>query len=191
MKIDRTPCLPGSKNALGACGSFSAFSASVAIMMCALVTACAAPPPAPAAAPAAKATTRAEIAKAALKAMNFELRDDGWHLTLPSPLTFSFDSDAVTVGARDNLIRVGRELKELAIERALVRGHTDNVGAREYNLGLSKRRADAVARVLNDGGYPAERIDTKGLGESLPTGDNASAEGRAQNRRVVIIVQVN
>ena len=182
MKINTAPGLWGRTRAAGAW---------LATVVCALISACTSAPPTPAPAPAPKAIAQTEITKAALKAMKFEQYDDGWHLTLPSPLIFSFDSDAVTAGARDNLIRVGRELKELGIERALVRGHTDNVGAREYNLGLSKRRADAVARVLNDGGYPAERIDTKGLGESLPTGDNASAEGRAQNRRVVIIVQVN
>jgi OOP family OmpA-OmpF porin len=87
-------------------------------------------------------------------------------------------------------MRVGRELTELGIERALVRGHTDNVGTQEYNLGLSKRRADAVSKVLADGGFSAERIDSKGMGTSMPAADNASAEGRAINRRVVIIVQV-
>ena len=88
------------------------------------------------------------------------------------------------------MLRVGRELTELGIDRALVRGHTDNVGTNDYNLPLSKRRADAVARVLADGGYPTEKIDSKGLGATVPTADNNTAEGRAQNRRVVIIVQI-
>lgn len=155
--------------------------------ICATVAACASPPPPPAPAPAAPSQT--EIRRAALRAMNFEPRDDGWHLSLPAPLVFSFDSDVVAAAARENLLRVGRELNELGIDRALVRGHTDNVGAAEYNMALSKRRADAVARVLVEGGYPADRVDAKGLGATVPAADNASAEGRSQNRRVVIIVQ--
>jgi outer membrane protein OmpA-like peptidoglycan-associated protein len=134
--------------------------------------------------------SRAEIIGAALKALDFELRDDGYHLSLPAPLLFSFDSDVVASGAVDTLTRVGRELRELGIDRALVRGHTDNVGSNDYNLALSKRRADAVAKVLVDGGYPAEKIDAKGLGSSVPIAENATAEGRSKNRRVVIIVQL-
>ena len=71
-----------------------------------------------------------------------------------------------------------------------MRGHTDNVGTRDYNLGLSKRRADAVAKVLTEGGFPADRVEATGLGYSVPLADNATAEGRARNRRVVIIVQI-
>jgi outer membrane protein OmpA-like peptidoglycan-associated protein len=152
-----------------------------------LVSACASPPQAPVA--EAKVVSRTERVVASLAAMNFEKRDDGWHLTLPAPLVFPFDSDVVAATVRDNLISVGRELRELGIDQVLVRGHTDNVGTREYNLSLSKRRADAVARVLTEGGYPADKIDPKGLGFSMPIADNGTAEGRAQNRRVVIIVQ--
>ena len=122
--------------------------------------------------------------------MKFEQRDDGWHLSLPAPLIFPFDSDAVAATARENLIAVARELRELGIEQVVVRGHTDTVGTRDYNLALSKRRADAVAKVLAEGGYPSEKIDSKGLGSTVPIADNATAEGRSQNRRVVIIVQV-
>ena len=159
-------------------------------LACAFVAACATPPPLQASAPTAPVMTRAEFVGAALKALDFEQREDGYHLTLPAPLIFSFDSDVVASSARDALTRVGRELRELGIDRALVRGHTDNVGAREYNLALSKRRADAVAKVLVEGGYPAENIDAKGLGANLPEAENLTPEGRAKNRRVVIIVQL-
>ena len=134
--------------------------------------------------------SRGEMIRAALKALEFEQRDDGYHLSLPAPLLFSFDSDVVSAGARDTLTRVGRELRELGIDRALVRGHTDTVGGNDYNLALSKRRADAVAKVLVDAGYPLQQIDAKGLGSSVPIAENATAEGRSKNRRVVIIVQL-
>lgn len=146
--------------------------------------------PVAAIAPAAPEPTRAEKVRTALKAMSFVEEPDGWHLSLPAPLVFEFDSDTVASHARDNLLRIARELRELGIDRTLVRGHTDNVGTRDYNLGLSKRRADAVAKVLTEGGFPADRVEATGLGFSMPLADNATAEGRAKNRRVVIIVQI-
>jgi outer membrane protein OmpA-like peptidoglycan-associated protein len=161
--------------------------AVIAALACALLGACAAPPTRPVPAPL---MSRIEFAHLSLKAMNFEQEQDGWHLTLPAPLVFEFDRDAVSARARESLLRVGRELAELGIERALVRGHTDNVGNKDYNRTLSLRRATAVARVLIDGGFAADRIETKGLGDSQPIGNNTTADGRLQNRRVVIIVQV-
>jgi outer membrane protein OmpA-like peptidoglycan-associated protein len=165
-------------------------SAVIACLACALLGACATPPPPPARLVPAPVMSRLEFAHMSLKAMNFEQEPDGWHLTLPAPLVFEFDRDAVSEGARESLLKVGRELAELGIERALVRGHTDNVGQKDYNLNLSLRRAAAVARTLVEGGYAAARIETQGLGDTQPIRSNATAEGRTQNRRVVIIVQV-
>lgn len=170
-------------------GTIRLVNVLVSIAFCALLAACVSQRTAPAPAAAASAITRSDIVGAVLKALDFQQRDDGYHLSLPAPLLFPFDSDVIAPGAHDTLTRVGRELKELGIERALVRGHTDSVGTNEYNLALSKRRADAVAKVLVDGGYPADKIDAKGLAASVPVTDNGSAEGRAKNRRVVIIVQ--
>ena len=154
------------------------------------LTGCATPPPAPVAA-TPPSPSRAERIATTLKAMNFEPNDDGWHLSLPAPLVFAFDSDVVAADARDNLIQVARELHALDVKQVLVRGHTDTVGATEYNMGLSKRRAEAVARVMGEGGYPVGQIDAKGLGSAAPIAENSTAEGRAKNRRVVIIVQVD
>lgn len=158
-------------------------------LLCAVLAACASTPP-PAPEPAPKVASRIERIEAALKAMSFEKQDDGWYLSLPAPLIFPFDSDVVATDARENLFRIALQLRELGIDRVMVRGHTDNVGTREYNLALSKRRADAIAAMLGEGGFPFDRIDAKGLGFSLPIADNATPEGRAKNRRVVIIVQI-
>jgi OmpA-OmpF porin, OOP family len=65
-----------------------------------------------------------------------------------------------------------------------VGGHTDNVGGDASNQVLSERRAKAVAGFLTSKGVDAKLLSTKGYGESAPTADNATAEGRAQNRRI-------
>ena len=68
-----------------------------------------------------------------------------------------------------------------------IQGHTDNVGAKEANLKLSKERADAVKASLVKGGISAARLTTAGLGDTQPVGDNKTEEGRASNRRVVLV----
>jgi outer membrane protein OmpA-like peptidoglycan-associated protein len=67
----------------------------------------------------------------------------------------------------------------------VVEGHTDNTGSDSYNLKLSQQRADAVRQYLLAKGISGTRIEAKGFGEMQPVGDNATAEGRALNRRVV------
>ncbi|MEM6639411.1 MAG: OmpA family protein [Pseudomonadota bacterium] len=69
-----------------------------------------------------------------------------------------------------------------------VAGHTDSSGAASYNLSLSQKRADAVAAYLQSKGVAAARMTTKGYGETEPTADNTTKEGRAQNRRVTLRV---
>lgn len=69
-----------------------------------------------------------------------------------------------------------------------VEGHTDNQGTAAANLALSQRRADAVRDALVAGGVPRANVRTVGQGQSQPVADNASAAGRARNRRVEILV---
>jgi outer membrane protein OmpA-like peptidoglycan-associated protein len=65
-------------------------------------------------------------------------------------------------------------------------GHTDSTGSDDYNLRLSQRRADSVANYLVLRGVTRARIETIGYGESYPVASNATADGRARNRRVEI-----
>jgi outer membrane protein OmpA-like peptidoglycan-associated protein len=69
-----------------------------------------------------------------------------------------------------------------------IEGHTDSQGADAANLALSKQRAEAVRRVLEDAGLPGARLSATGKGETAPVADNTGADGRARNRRVEIIV---
>ncbi|MBW3550128.1 MAG: OmpA family protein [Proteobacteria bacterium] len=70
----------------------------------------------------------------------------------------------------------------------VVEGHTDSRGSAETNLALSQRRADAVRAVLNGAGIGGSRVEAVGLGADQPVADNASAPGRARNRRVEVIL---
>jgi outer membrane protein OmpA-like peptidoglycan-associated protein len=70
-----------------------------------------------------------------------------------------------------------------------VAGHTDNVGGAAGNLALSARRAKTVMDYFVSHGVPAERLSSKGYGETEPVADNAKAAGRAQNRRVELRTQ--
>jgi outer membrane protein OmpA-like peptidoglycan-associated protein len=70
--------------------------------------------------------------------------------------------------------------------RLLVEGHTDATNTDAYNLGLSERRARAVVAALVKRGIDGARLQAKGFGKSRPVADNATAQGRALNRRVEI-----
>ncbi len=65
-------------------------------------------------------------------------------------------------------------------------GHTDSIGTEDYNLDLSRRRAESAVNYLAAQGVTESRITVRGMGESEPVADNATAEGRALNRRVVL-----
>jgi outer membrane protein OmpA-like peptidoglycan-associated protein len=70
-----------------------------------------------------------------------------------------------------------------------VEGHTDSQGTDAHNLDLSQRRAESVRAALLARGYDASRVQAVGIGEARPVADNNTAEGRANNRRVEIIIQ--
>ena len=77
-------------------------------------------------------------------------------------------------------------LKELQFVEGTATGHTDSVGTAEYNQKLSERRAQAVVDYLASKGVYQGRIKAIGMGLTKPIADNATEEGRAQNRRVTI-----
>ena len=109
-------------------------------------------------------------------------------VTMPQDILFAVDSFTVAPGLRSDLGKVAQSLQNYPDSTVQVVGHTDNTGEASYNQGLSERRANAVADVLMNNGVPFERIQTFGRGEDQPVASNLSEEGRAQNRRVEIVI---
>ena len=87
----------------------------------------------------------------------------------------------------DEVVTVMKDHPE--IEHVRVGGHTDNKGSAKHNLKLSEERAASVKRYLTEHGIAADRLDSKGYGQTRPIADNKTEEGRAQNRRVDIHIR--
>lgn len=113
----------------------------------------------------------------------------GMVITLSGSVLFASNKDALLPAAQERLGQVGDALKTQEDRKILVEGHTDSQGSAASNQGLSERRAQAVVSFLVSRGVPADQIRGQGLGPSRPIADNTSIEGRANNRRVEIIVQ--
>ena len=105
-------------------------------------------------------------------------------------LHFAFNSANLTAADKSVLDTVVSKLSQNAPNAKLsLSGYTDSVGSDAYNLKLSERRAMSVANYLVAAGVPqANIVAVEGEGEAEPVADNATAEGRAMNRRVVIAV---
>lgn len=92
--------------------------------------------------------------------------------------------------SRPVLKEIASTLKQHADLKILIEGHTDNVGSPASNLTLSDARAAAVkAALVSDFGVSADRVTTKGFGDTKPSVPNTTAAGRAQNRRVEVVKQ--
>lgn len=136
---------------------------------------------------------RAELKKtleemAALSGQIESLRDtqDGLLLSLQSSLMFEPGSSRLQIGALEELRRITTVLLRFPAVTILVEGHTDARGSESDNLQLSERRSEAVRRELLRLGIEPDRIRALGFGSDRPVADNATAEGRARNRRVDI-----
>lgn len=109
--------------------------------------------------------------------------------TLNLHLLFATNRDQVTPFHYRELDRAAAFIQKYPDHDVVVEGHTDSRGADEFNQKLSQRRAENVARTLVEKyGVPAGRISAKGFGESQPAASNGTANGREQNRRVVISI---
>lgn len=107
-------------------------------------------------------------------------------LEMPSGITFAFNSSDVNAKFYPVLDKVGATLVEYNQTTVNIVGHTDNVGSDSYNMELSRKRADSVARYLQSRGVDWNRLVVSGAGKSQPVASNDTEAGRAENRRVEI-----
>jgi len=111
----------------------------------------------------------------------------GLVLTLGDVL-FDFDQATLRSGGMRSVRELANFLETYPERNVLIEGYTDSVGAEEYNLGLSERRANAVKDALQERGIPENRIQTRGFGVEHPVASNATEAGRQQNRRVEVVI---
>jgi len=104
-------------------------------------------------------------------------------------VNFDFDKSDIRPDAQPVLDAAAETLSENPDVRVVAEGYTDDIGTEAYNQALSERRARAVMNYLVNLGIPAARITAVGFGESNPVASNATADGRAQNRRVELKVE--
>jgi len=101
---------------------------------------------------------------------------------------FAVGQSALSPRARDEVGRIAAVLAQFPQHSIAVEGHTDSTGSMELNQRLSEQRASSVRAALVANGIDPNRVETVGHGPNLPIADNATAAGRAQNRRVEIVV---
>lgn len=109
-------------------------------------------------------------------------------VNLAGDALFATGQATLTPAARASLDKLLSEREDRTYTEVTVTGYTDSAGSDAPNLALSKRRADVVARYLHAHGLKAHTMTVAGRGSADPVGSNATAEGRAANRRVSIVL---
>lgn len=111
-------------------------------------------------------------------------------IIIVAPVFFATDKDVILQESNPVLQSVADTLqKSLEIKKILIEGHTDNRGSRNYNIGLSTRRAKSVMNwLIESGGVSPSRLQAKGFGPDRPIANNNVPEGRERNRRVEFVI---
>lgn len=112
----------------------------------------------------------------------------GDKVVLPAT-SFALDSARLTASAKTTLNRVVATLKDNPEIELEIGGHADDTGAKQYNLELSRKRAESVRDYMVSKGISKSRLSTRSYGETRPVADNTTAAGRMRNRRVELTVQ--
>jgi OmpA-OmpF porin, OOP family len=133
------------------------------------------------------ASQRADELARELEELQAKPTERGLVLTLGDVL-FDVDRAQLKPGAELHLSRLGDFLQQHPERNVLIEGHTDSTGSVEYNLDLSRRRADAVRSYLVGRGIAPTRVVIEGYGLSRPIASNDTVAGRQQNRRVEIVI---
>lgn len=125
---------------------------------------------------------------ALLQQQGFKQVEEGWELSFAEKLLFGVGAYELTEKSQEAVLKISKALLSVGIENLRVEGHTDIYGTDAYNQKLSSQRADSVADILSQAGIKRTGITVVGVGKNRPIADNSTAAGRAENRRVSIIV---
>jgi OOP family OmpA-OmpF porin len=109
-------------------------------------------------------------------------------ITLQADTLYDFDKASLKPEGMATLDKIAADLKKIKLEVIIAVGNTDSVGTDAYNMALGQRRAQSVKAYLTSKGVDGSRIYTESKGKSNPVASNATAEGRAKNRRTDIEV---
>jgi outer membrane protein OmpA-like peptidoglycan-associated protein len=109
-------------------------------------------------------------------------------IQLPGAILFDFDSSAIRPDADRALNDVAQVIKAYAARPVRIEGHTDSIATDDYNLSLSKRRAQSVMDWLASHGIERTRLASFGFGETKPVASNDDPAGRQKNRRVEVVI---
>jgi outer membrane protein OmpA-like peptidoglycan-associated protein len=129
---------------------------------------------------------RAELEKVA----QVKKTENGLLVQMKNDILFDTGSDALKAEGIVELNKMADILAKYSDDRVRIEGHTDSVGDAKHNQALSERRASAVKTVLVSRGVQEQQIQVHGWGETKPIADNATADGRAKNRRVELHIDV-
>lgn len=116
---------------------------------------------------------------------------EGIKITFDSGILFDVNRANLKDDSRAELTKLATILNKYDDTNILLAGHTDATGSDQYNLELSRRRAQSVSDYLSVQNVNSERFTVQGYGESDPIASNETADGRAQNRRVEVAIWAN
>lgn len=114
--------------------------------------------------------------------------DEGILLNMKNDLLFATGSSTLSPAAQNQIAQIAAIIVKYPTDILTISGHTDSTGSASTNQTLSIYRARAVQSALVAAGVPPNQITTQGFGESQPIASNSTAKGRAQNRRVEIVI---
>lgn len=128
-------------------------------------------------------------AESLLADLEAETGAQGLAMVIPGADLFTVNSDEVRAAAHDSLAKVAELINLYKDQPVLIIGHTDAIGASDYNKTLSERRASLIKQFFVDNfDVDGARLSTRGLGEERPIASNATADGRRANRRVEVLI---